>query len=356
MSEGIFKEVATKLKSAKKSEKKSRKVDWPSRYTIAEREERFINVEVEAKQLEEAAKKEAERIQWLIDQGVDASEIQELEQIKQEVLSYRGVRDYHDRNFYYRERNAKERNLIIDEKAGKGRLCPICKQQRINSRQWVVKRKRGDQQRVLVLCKSCYQTFLQTDQQEVEKVAKKMKKLNKAGKLDEVVVEGKVVSLQTGSEFSDEEWFNLAIVMFEEDGLTLKERIEILDRIVPERICPKCNFRKTSSRFWVINKSKNKAICKLCYKKIKPDAQLEEACLIPVRLFTGQEVRYTIDPMSLTHARTKVGLKVDEFANEAGWSASYQYQLESGKYRTISEQCSEDILRVLLNYGYFTED
>ena len=63
------------------------------------------------------------------------------------------------------------------------------------------------------------------------------------------------------------------------------------------------------------------------------------------------EIRYEINPYELTRLRESLHFTVEQFAAIVGWSKSYQYQLEEGKYATISKKVMEEICSAFARYG-----
>ena len=62
-----------------------------------------------------------------------------------------------------------------------------------------------------------------------------------------------------------------------------------------------------------------------------------------MRLFGKKIIRYSINSFELIRLRESVHLSVEQFAAIVGWSSSYQYQLEGGKYKTVSEKTKDEI-------------
>lgn len=68
-------------------------------------------------------------------------------------------------------------------------------------------------------------------------------------------------------------------------------------------------------------------------------------------LFTKAEQRYKINAFELTRKRENLYLSVEQFAEIIGWSTSYQYQLEEGKYKTVSIKIAKEIRSAFARYG-----
>jgi predicted transcriptional regulator len=58
----------------------------------------------------------------------------------------------------------------------------------------------------------------------------------------------------------------------------------------------------------------------------------------------------------ITLARSKIHISANEFARQAGWTATYQYKLEDGSVKSITSEVAETILEVFLRFGYYTAD
>ena len=54
-------------------------------------------------------------------------------------------------------------------------------------------------------------------------------------------------------------------------------------------------------------------------------------------MFKLVDKRYAVDGRKVRIAREKKGLNLSEFAYICGWSPGYQWQIEDGCHRTISE-------------------
>lgn len=62
-----------------------------------------------------------------------------------------------------------------------------------------------------------------------------------------------------------------------------------------------------------------------------------------MKLFIPAEQRYKLNAHYFTIMREGLNLSVIQFAEIVGWSTSYQYKLESGKIKTVSEKTVNEI-------------
>ena len=69
------------------------------------------------------------------------------------------------------------------------------------------------------------------------------------------------------------------------------------------------------------------------------------------KLFKIVEPRYKLNAHLFTTMRENIPLSVEQFAAVIGWSVSYQYQLEEGKYITVSEKVAKEICSAFARYG-----
>jgi transcriptional regulator with XRE-family HTH domain len=114
--------------------------------------------------------------------------------------------------------------------------------------------------------------------------------------------------------------------------------------------CPYCKNIKTNPRQWVTSKDRKKVICRSCFqtKGWNPKSPNVNSLI----LFEKEELRYNIDSLSLCRMRENLKLSVEQFSALVGWSPSYQYQLEEGKFTTISEKTMEEIRQAFLKKGF----
>ena len=138
-------------------------------------------------------------------------------------------------------------------------------------------------------------------------------------------------------------------------SLTLKKRLDLLDKLVPTRHCPVCGELKISPRSWVINKRKSKAICRSCFA-VHLGGREGERHLLKGAVFGEKVVRVVINGEVLEDVRREAGITRAEFARKGGWSKSYQSKLEQGDVRTITSEMAEIIEEVFAEYNLMIED
>ena len=140
----------------------------------------------------------------------------------------------------------------------------------------------------------------------------------------------------------------------------VREREQLLHRLVPDRRCPgMCKRRIMQSRSWVISKDGKRAICRSCHFRMLMAAEPNVKNL-PDRIFTRSN-RYHIDGATLRQARETAGLSVGEFARRCGWSRPYQSHMErhvatSEKEMTVAVDKAQKILEVLRSRKVTTDD
>lgn len=127
-----------------------------------------------------------------------------------------------------------------------------------------------------------------------------------------------------------------------------KDRRRTLDRLVPSRICPSCSRNIWSSRSWVVNRRRTEAICRSCFFAAKGDDELT-----PI---LETVIRCRVDGEALRIARERAGISQKTFADEMGWSQSYQTKLESGSVVSVSIEVADQLLQVLNDWGVVTPD
>lgn len=66
--------------------------------------------------------------------------------------------------------------------------------------------------------------------------------------------------------------------------------------------------------------------------------------------------RFKLDGQFLRQARNELQLGTREFARRAGWSESYQMQLENGTVKTVDADKAATILQVINEEGGITLD
>ena len=131
----------------------------------------------------------------------------------------------------------------------------------------------------------------------------------------------------------------------------MKERNEVLDRIVKTRKCPVCQQLKLDPSSWVISANCRKAICRSCYFRKWPVRTVNS----PERIFV-EERRFAVDGKVIRRLREGIGCSNREFSRRAGWGRTYQTSIEKGEVRTVSNETAEVILKVFEELGITTRD
>ena len=140
------------------------------------------------------------------------------------------------------------------------------------------------------------------------------------------------------------DWDDAEDVQLHRSEERMRERLALLEKLVPKRICVRCGSGPfPDSRSWVINKSKKVAVCRRCFST--PPARL--VVLDFTKLFGDAEVRYPLDGRVLVRMRESMGLTQSKFAELAGWSRVYQHKLEGDCVHTVSSEVAEVIVQVL---------
>lgn len=126
------------------------------------------------------------------------------------------------------------------------------------------------------------------------------------------------------------------------------QRTNLLQTLVPTRICPICGDGPIfETHRWIIAKDRGAAICKSCFTLRVPTLGWDDS-LPP--LVVGVEIRYKINWDALEALRKRLRLTKKRFATLAGWSTPYQSQLEMGKYATVSEDTVAKIVNVFKKF------
>jgi len=127
-----------------------------------------------------------------------------------------------------------------------------------------------------------------------------------------------------------------------------EERARNLDRIVPDRRCPACGELVPESTRWVMNVKQTHAVCRSCFNAgIKGTLPKSLQELGDLRILYAPIVRWKIDGADLVKVREALNCTRKHFARKAGWTYSYQHELERGTVSTISQDTADTIMTVL---------
>ena len=137
--------------------------------------------------------------------------------------------------------------------------------------------------------------------------------------------------------------------------MRFSERVDLLNLLVPNRVCPVCETLRISPRSWVIKKDKKLAICRSCFQRNIPDKKVVKM-EISRTLFSNISYRFGIDAFGLQAAREEADSSEWEFARRMGWSHSYQCKIESGEVKTVDLVTAEAILGVFREHGFILKD
>lgn len=121
-----------------------------------------------------------------------------------------------------------------------------------------------------------------------------------------------------------------------------KERLQKLDSIVPDRVCPSCRRVFPHTLSWVITDKSAK--CRSCNatQKTGERAVLKKSEVLE-EIVSKVYRRFEISGESLKTLREECEIPLRDFAETAGWSRAYQHKLEHG-----DQQISEDTLDTIL--------
>jgi len=155
----------------------------------------------------------------------------------------------------------------------------------------------------------------------------------------EAIREGKKWKEKPPQSSSKEEHYSL----HSEDRI--RERAEILNKFVPDRICPGCDLLRRVSRQWVIVWDKEgkgrepvRVLCRACHNDeiIQQDCIQAKASNEDVRALADEViVRYRINRRKFLKLCARTGLSPRKIAEACGWSHSLQRRLESGDVKTM---------------------
>jgi len=151
------------------------------------------------------------------------------------------------------------------------------------------------------------------------------------------------------------DWENPEDVALHKHEMRFADRVDLLNLLVPNRICPLCEKLRISSRSWVIKIDKKLAICRSCFQRNIPDKKVKRM-EISRSLFSNITYRFDIDAFGLQAAREEANISEWEFARRMGWSHSYQCKIESGQVKTVDLITAESILGVFRENGFITKD
>ncbi len=134
------------------------------------------------------------------------------------------------------------------------------------------------------------------------------------------------------------------VAAYKRDG-RIKQRAELLDKLVPNRICPTCRKMKINPRQWVL--CTLVAVCRSCYHSMGGEMLEVDFSLAVME----REVRYKIECYEISRIRQLVGLSKNKLGKQMGWSGGYQSQLEK---KTIVWWRASDVktfLRIIRENG-----
>jgi hypothetical protein len=158
---------------------------------------------------------------------------------------------------------------------------------------------------------------------------------------------------KTAEDFVD--WENPEEVLLHRSEERKEKRKLILDRHVPDRVCPSCKMLRSQPDQWVIKKDSGLVICRSCFGLIQQHQPIMERKDIEGSLFTPL-IRYAYNCTDLVRARESIGISQSKFAEAAGWSRVYQSQLENGDYASLSSETHDVILGVFKRNNVFFDD
>ena len=126
-------------------------------------------------------------------------------------------------------------------------------------------------------------------------------------------------------------WDNENDVALLKSDKRTKMRVELLDKLVPKRLCMLCDQRFLNLQSWIV--VKETAVCRSCFfrRLARNASEVLAKNIIGVELFgeSATVIRYPLNRRVLIERRKAIGVSAAEFARLAGWSRSYQRKLES---------------------------
>jgi len=140
-------------------------------------------------------------------------------------------------------------------------------------------------------------------------------------------------------------------------GRRADERRIRLDKLVPDRKCPRCGLTVLQNRSWVFSKrKKNLVICRSCYHRLMEIKLDKEGELSRIRLKKAMarakgSDRFILSGVSLETAIQLAGMSKAHFSRRAGWSAPYTQKLVAGKVKSVNADTAKVILMVLAEGG-----
>jgi hypothetical protein len=114
----------------------------------------------------------------------------------------------------------------------------------------------------------------------------------------------------------------------------LQERIDLLQKYVPLRICVLCNKKHYQSKAWVFLKFQKKMICKGCYKRIKDlnlgksQTELDEMLTFVISVSEFAVLHYDMINFAISCEKTCLSDKVSNFAETPNLATNEMEQSE----------------------------
>ncbi len=139
-------------------------------------------------------------------------------------------------------------------------------------------------------------------------------------------------------------WEDPLDVAFYRSQKNRAEREALIKKINPKFICPVCVTPEFNIQAWVVSNDRNKTMCRSCWNKLQKQMARGKK-IIQQRLFTEVK-RYEMDFGLLVEIRKSIPCSGREFARLAGWSHTYQKQIEEGGIKTVSEETMSTIYSV----------
>jgi DNA-binding XRE family transcriptional regulator len=140
----------------------------------------------------------------------------------------------------------------------------------------------------------------------------------------------------------------------------LAKRNSALDKLVPDRVCPRCGNKEIRNIYWRIDKYYSEAMCLSCHSsqnkfqttnsKFYPGYDEWEIVLLIRKVFVRPVARFEVDGKNLEQMRRMLGIPRATLAKEIDVAPVTISLLESGEVRTMLQDKVLLCLKVFKEY------
>jgi len=138
------------------------------------------------------------------------------------------------------------------------------------------------------------------------------------------------------------------------------KRSAVLNKVVPDRICPECKEIEVRDSHWRVDKWHASAICWDCHRrnhnyrtinsKFYPGNDELEVMALMRQIFHSPQVRYKIDGENLSKMRGILGVTQKSLADAIGVTPMITHLYEEGRTRTITRERAVACMKLFKQY------